>query len=196
MTKAAAALLLNQDNDFASLVWKTVVENDYDGFLRALDDAGLAVGDLTLSQQEFDNMIKGVKPSGELDLAVWTGYYEVADGKSLDPLAFLILPSSPTTVYWGSRSDIMNAPKKCAVKYSLSSDAKLELATSLHGRVSIQFTRQYQEASDTVASSFTVCIIDVNSGHHAQGYDLLVCVGKAARRNDLRKFRFSHGAPN
>lgn len=165
-TKAAAALLLNQDNDFASLVWKTVAENNYKGFLDALGDAGLAVSDLTLSQEEFNNMIKGVKLSGQLDLAVWTGYYEVTDGQSLDPLAFLILPSSPTTVYWGLRSEIMNEPNKCAVQYSLSNDAKLELTTSRHDRVSVQFTRRYEDAGDTVASSFTVCITDVNSGYY------------------------------
>ncbi|OJJ42654.1 hypothetical protein ASPZODRAFT_20181 [Penicilliopsis zonata CBS 506.65] len=154
-TKAATFFEFNQNNDLASAALKAAVDNDYDAFLDALKDADMDEDALALSQEEFDRMVEGVKPSGELDLAVWTGYYEATAGGEF---AFAIFPSSPTTVYWGLRSQLLDQPKTCTAQYRLSG-TQLELTTITHGEVTITFARQYDETTtEVVTTSFQALI--------------------------------------
>ncbi|GJJ09106.1 hypothetical protein Clacol_003328 [Clathrus columnatus] len=149
-TKASAIIKAFHDNDLFSSTLKAILENDDQLFLNAVKKANLTVEDLTLSDVEFDNLVKGIKPSGELDIATWEGYYEVDTGSDTEPYAFLIL-STTESVYWGSRSRIMDGPGDCIVQHSLSSDGKLNFSTPTDGSVSITLTRTYDDTTGTMS---------------------------------------------
>ncbi|GJJ13683.1 hypothetical protein Clacol_007939 [Clathrus columnatus] len=157
-TKAAKIIDAFHDNDLASSTLKAVIENDYDLFLNALYDANLDIEDVTLSDAELDNFIKGVTPSGELDITTWEGYYEAisADSANLaDSIAFLIF-SKTRGVYWGSRSEILSdVPGNYKVDYTLTSDGKINFSATNGNSVSITLTRTFDEATDNFDIKFS-----------------------------------------
>ena len=163
-TKAAKIIEALLDNDLAASVYKAIKANDYQAFVDALDDASLAVEDLTLSSEEFTNFVRGVKPSGELDIVTWEGYYEVTSPRNGDGcLAFLIL-SSTKKVYWGSREEVLGEPANHVVDYTLTTNGKVEFSTSTDGKVSIELTREYDDDAGTVKVEFKVGSGFIGSG--------------------------------
>ncbi|GJJ09103.1 hypothetical protein Clacol_003325 [Clathrus columnatus] len=149
-TKASSIIKAFHDNDLFSSTLKAILENDNQLFLDAVKKANLTVEDLTLSDVEFDNLVKGTKPSGELEIITWEGYYEVDIGPDTDPYAFLIL-STTESVYWGSRSQIMNRLGDCVVEHSLTSDGKLNFSTPTDDSVSIALTRTYDDTTEIMS---------------------------------------------
>ncbi|KAH7885630.1 hypothetical protein F5I97DRAFT_1830723 [Phlebopus sp. FC_14] len=73
----------------------TLLGDDEQAFQSALTQANVTADDLTLSQDEYDNLVKGVKPSGELDLFTWEDYYVVTSSpEPNDPFALLIFANT------------------------------------------------------------------------------------------------------
>ncbi|GJJ09133.1 hypothetical protein Clacol_003355 [Clathrus columnatus] len=151
-TKASKIIKAFHNNDLYSSTLKAILENDEKLFLGGVRKANLKVEDLILSDVEYQDLVKGVKPSGELDIVTWEGYYETSMGPKTDPLAFLIL-STTENIYWGSRSQILRSPREYGVEYSLTSDGKLNISTPKNGNVSITFTRIYDDSKATAKAS-------------------------------------------
>ncbi|KAK0703600.1 hypothetical protein B0T26DRAFT_506890 [Lasiosphaeria miniovina] len=153
-TKAAKVIGLLRNNDLATAIYSAVVQNDKKIFQDAVSAANLKTDDLTLSSDEFDNLVKGLKSSGELDLVTWDGYYESTTTQDSDPLALLIL-STTGKVYWGPRGKLMRDPDNHVVDYSLITGGKLKFTTTDDGDVSISFSRTYDDDAGTATVSFT-----------------------------------------
>ncbi|KAF8573547.1 hypothetical protein K439DRAFT_956893 [Ramaria rubella] len=152
-TKIAKIIESLQDNDLACSVISAIVSNDSQKFLEALHGVNLTVNDLTLSEDEFNDFVRGVTSTGVLDIATWGGYYEASQPKSADPFTLLIL-SSTKKVYWGSRGEILHNPTHHAIAYTLTKDGQLEFTTTKEGKISITLTRQYADDVDTIKVQF------------------------------------------
>ncbi|KAH7885607.1 hypothetical protein F5I97DRAFT_1419171 [Phlebopus sp. FC_14] len=154
-TKASKIIKLLHDNDFGPSIFLAISNNDEHAFQSALVNARLAAGDLTLSQDEYDNLVKGVKPSGELNLLTWEGYYVVTSSPQNDPLALLILANTGK-VYWGAQSQVLAHPIRHIVDYKITSDNKLHFSTQADGFVSISLTREYDKDKAIATVKFSL----------------------------------------
>ncbi|KAH7885597.1 hypothetical protein F5I97DRAFT_1928976 [Phlebopus sp. FC_14] len=113
-TKASRTIKLLHDNDFGPSIFLAISNNDEHAFV----NAKLTAYDLTLSQDEYDNLVKGVKSSGELDLFTWEGYYVVTSSAHNDP-------ANTGKVYWGIESQVLAHPNSHVVDYKIMPDNKL-----------------------------------------------------------------------
>ncbi|KAI1083347.1 hypothetical protein F5B20DRAFT_577727 [Whalleya microplaca] len=119
-----------------------------------MSKADLKSDDLTLSSDEFDSLVKGVKRSGELDLVTWEGYYESTATPDSDPLALLIM-SKPLKAYLGSRGKLLDNHGSYAIDYTLTTDGKIEFTTVDDGKVSLMMARRYDDDTGTATVGFT-----------------------------------------
>ncbi|KAH7885634.1 hypothetical protein F5I97DRAFT_1830726 [Phlebopus sp. FC_14] len=122
--KAFKIIKLLHDNGFGPSLFLAISKNDEQAFQSALTQANVSADDLTLSQDEYDNLVKGVKPSGELDLFTWEDYYVVTSSpEPNDPFALLIFANTE----------------------KITSDNKLQFSTQADGLVSVSLTREYDK---------------------------------------------------
>lgn len=157
-TKAAKIVAYLRDNDLASSCLKAVLKNDDSIMTDALAAANISTEDFKLTDDELKNFVNGVKPSGELDLVTWEGYYEATDyPASVGARAFLILAGTGK-VYFGTPQEIQDRPLQHAVDHSLTGDGKIEFTLSSGDKVSIGLARNWDVEEYVDNSTFSVCL--------------------------------------
>ncbi|KAH7097573.1 hypothetical protein BKA62DRAFT_423872 [Auriculariales sp. MPI-PUGE-AT-0066] len=139
---------LHTKNDLATSVISSVAKNDREGFLDALDEAGLSASSFTFTDDEHKAFMSGYTPSGELELTVWGGYYET-DALPSGEVYGLIVVSNKNQVFWGGRN-IASDPEE--VSYTLAADGTLSFETKA-GPVRLSFERNYSLEDGTISSS-------------------------------------------
>lgn len=157
-TKVAKLIKVLQDDNLAAGVFEAIVKNDEDIFKEVLEDTNLSSTDFSLSEDEIENYIEGLEPSGTLDLCTFEGYYESEDWPpDKSQFAFLIL-SSTEKVYCASRDELLADPSKHAVEHTLTQGGWLNFVTPHWGLVNIRFQRDWDEEDGTSWCRFVVCL--------------------------------------
>ncbi|KAH7885568.1 hypothetical protein F5I97DRAFT_2034306 [Phlebopus sp. FC_14] len=123
---------------FGPSIFLAISNNDEHTFQSALVNAKLTAYNLTLSQDEYDNLGKGVKPSGELDLFTWEGYYVVTSSAHNDPA-----------------NTGKHIPTVTSFDYKVTSENKLQFSLQVDGFVSISLTRKYGKDKATAMVKFS-----------------------------------------
>lgn len=102
-----------------------------------------------ISPEEYNAFLRGLTPSGELEVVAWAGYYET------DPLPdgqvfALLISQSDNSVYWGPADGFLKEHVlECKVKeYSI--DKGILTFSSAGKDVTLSFLRDYDEGEDKI----------------------------------------------
>ena len=147
--------LMHSNETFGSSLLLAVSKDDTDGVQNALDLVNLGAEDFHLTDDEIENLFRGVTPAGAIELTTWQGYYVTEPLPNGDKYALLIA-SLNNTAYWGPENKLISNFKKFQVSYHLPTDGTLRFSTAA-GDITLNFSRTYDaEKGDASLNSFKV----------------------------------------